>query len=110
MPRRIAATQPRYPRRYSRKGPGFVAHGSILALLFLLVSIAPSSAQQPTPSAAEEAAALADERDPEAWPRVLEEGSFLIKTYPPQFDEWDGSEIKAHAAIEISEQDKEGST
>ena len=110
MSRRIAATQPRYPRRYSRKGPGFVAHGSILALLFLLVSIAPSSAQQPTPSAAEEAAALADERDPEAWPRVLEEGSFLIKTYPPQFDEWDGSEIKAHAAIEISEQDKEGST
>ena len=110
MPRRIAATQPRYPRRHSREGSGFVALGPILALLFLLFAVAPASAQQPTPSAAEEAAGLADERDPEAWPRVLEEGSFLIRTYPPQFDEWDGSEIKAHAAIEISEQDQEGST
>ena len=63
-----------------------------------------------TQSAAAEAAALVEERDPDPWPRVLEGDTYQVKTYPPQFDAWDGDQLRAHSAIEIGEKGKEGST
>ena len=110
MQRQNHCSYPPYSQARWRRCLALAVEGVLCTLLFQNFAAAPLSAQEATPTAADEAAAQVDERDPEAWPRVLEEGSFLIKTYPPQFDEWDGSEIKAHAAIEISEQDKEGST
>ena len=110
MTNRIAVTHPTLSQFQSKERSGLVVIGIALALLFQAFAVAPSSAQEPGPTAAEEAAALADEHDPEPWPRVLEEDSYLIKIYPPQFDDWDGSQIKAQAAIEIEEKGKEGST
>jgi len=110
MTRRMAITHPTVSHHQSTNKSRSVVLGLTLALLFQVFAVAPSNAQEADPSAAEEAAALVDERDPEAWPRVVEEDAYLIKIYPPQFDDWDGSQIEAQAVIEIAEQGKEGST
>ena len=110
MPTRIAVADPPHPQCHSWAKPRLVVIGVVSVLLFQILSIAPSSAQEPTPSAAAEAAALVEEREPEAWPRVLEGTDYLVKLYPPQVDTWDGSEIKAQSAIEIGETGKEGSS
>jgi len=60
-------------------------------------------------SVAAEAAALVEERDPEAWPRVLEGDGYLVKLHPPQVDSWDGRQLRARSAVEIGEKGKEGS-
>ena len=110
MTKRIAVPHPTLSQHQSRERSWLAVIGVALALLFQVFAVAPSSAQEPDSSAADEAAALVDEREPEAWPRVLEEDAYLIKIYPPQFDDWDGSQLTAQAAIEIEEKDKEGST
>ena len=59
---------------------------------------------------AAEAASMVEARDPEAWPRVLEEGEFRIEIYPPRIESWDGQSLRAQAAVTIGEKDKEGET
>ena len=61
-------------------------------------------------TAAAEAADLAEERDPDPWPRVLEGEGLLVKLHPPQVDSWDADRLVARGAVELSEKDKEGST
>jgi len=97
-------------RRHSWEGLWLFVAGVECVFLLQGFTIPPISAQEVAQSAAAEAAALVDERDPEAWPRVLEGDSFLIKLYPPQVDDWNGNELEAHSAIEIEETGKEGST
>jgi hypothetical protein len=92
---------------------------AIIALtgLSATASVAPTSAgdgrqAQSTggQSTASEAAALVDERDPQAWPRVLEEGGYRVELYPPQFESWDGRYLRAQAALTVGEEGKEGET
>jgi hypothetical protein len=61
-------------------------------------------------SVSEEAAAIVEEREPEPWPRVVDGEEYQIRIHPIQVDDWDGQQISAHAALEILEQGKEGST
>jgi hypothetical protein len=73
-----------------------VTAGLIVALCLSFVSV--TQAQQ------------VEEREPEPWPRVIEDSHLLIKIYPPQIEEWDGRQLEARSALEIGEKDKEGST
>ena len=78
-------------------------------MLFQEFAAAPLSAQEATPTAAEEAAALVEERDPDPWPRVIEAPEVLVKIHPPQVDKWDGRTLEAHSAVELQEQGEERS-
>ena len=80
------------------------------AALSALLGGPPLWAESAEDSIAAEAAALVDARDPEAWPRVLERGGYLVKFHPPQVDSWDGRQLRARSAVEIGEEGKEGST
>lgn len=81
----------------------------VTILLIQSLVIDPASAQQ-TQSAAAEAAASVEERDPDPWPRVLEGENLLVKIHPVQIEDWDGRQLRARAALEIGEKGKEGST
>jgi hypothetical protein len=106
-----SVTHPPNSRDTWRECLGLFASGVICALLFQVSAVRSVTAQEAKQSeAAAEAAAMVGERDPEAWPRVLEDGALLVKIYPPQVDDWDGRELEAHSAIEIAESGKEGST
>ena len=83
---------------------------TLLANLSLWAESAESAQQLSGDSVASEAAAVVQERSPEAWPRVLESGNYLLKLHPPQVESWDGRQLRARSAVEISESGKEGST
>ena len=86
------------------------ALSTLLGSLSLWAQSADTTKEPAGDSVAAEAAALVEEKDPEAWPRVLKQSPYLVELYPPQVDDWDGHQIKAHAAVKIGEEGKEGST
>jgi hypothetical protein len=110
MPRQNHSSHPPYSQTRWKKCFALVVAGVLCTLLFLDFAAAPLRAQEATPTAAEEAAAQLEERDPDPWPRVIEAPEGLVKIHPPQVDKWDGRTLEAHSAVELQAQGTERST